>query len=328
MSVFVAAAVALLGSVFFALGAALQQFEAVSAPDAGLTRSLVLLLRRPRWLIGGAAIAFGGALHIVALSLGPLTVVQPMGVASMLFALPIATALRGRTIARGELAAALAVSAGLVGLVLLVPEPAGAPAPRLSDAGAAGLLLGAAAVALVCRLASATAAPALRSGLMAAGAGILYGATASLIRVTVAEGFDRPWLLLAVLPPALAALAMLQGAYATGHFPVAYASVQMADPLTAVACGALLLGEPLPRDGAAAVLAVAAAAVAAAGIAVLARSSPLLPNDHPPARRDRRSCPRTCADHPLPSSSQESSWSPPCPAPPTPGPPTARRAGY
>ncbi len=275
MSVFVAAAIALLGSVFFALGAALQQFEAVSASEAGLVRSLVLLLRRPRWLIGGAAIAFGGALHIVALSLGPLTVVQPMGVASMLFALPIAAGLHARTITRGELAAAGAVSAGLLGLVLLVPEPAGAP--RLSDAGAAGLLLGAAAVALVCRLVSATAAPVLRSGLMAAGAGVLYGATATLIRVTVAEGFARPWLLLAVAPPALAALAMLQGAYAAGHFPVAFASVQMADPLTAVACGALLLGEPLPQGGTAAVLAVAAAAVAAAGTAFLARSSPLVP---------------------------------------------------
>jgi len=279
MSTLGAAAIALLGAVFFALGAALQQFEAVTEPHAGLTRRLVLLLRRPRWLAGGVLITAGGGLHVLALGLGPLTVVQPMGVASMLFALPIAAALHGRRVDRKELAAAGAVSAGLLGLVLLVPEPSGPP--HLGDAAAAGLLLAAIAVALGCRLAATAAGPAVRSGLMAAGAGVLYGATATLTRVAVAEGFARPWLLLVVLPPALAALALLQGAYAAGRFPVAFASVQLTDPLTAVACGALLLGEPLPAGGATAFAALAAGAVAAAGVVVLARSNPLTPADRP-----------------------------------------------
>lgn len=279
MSTLGAAAIALLGAVFFALGAALQQFEAVAEPRAGLTRRLVLLLRRPRWLAGGVLIIAGGGLHVLALGLGPLTVVQPMGVASMLFALPIAAALHGRRVDRRELTAAGAVSAGLLGLVLLVPEPT-AP-PRLGDAAAAGLLLAAIAVALGCRLAAAAAGPAVRSGLMAAGAGVLYGATATLVRVAVNEGFARPWLLLVVLPPALAALALLQGAYAAGRFPVAFASVQLTDPLTAVACGALLLGEPLPAGGTTAFAALAAGAVAAAGVVVLARSNPLTPADRP-----------------------------------------------
>ena len=279
MSTFGAAALALLGAVFFALGAALQQFEAVAAAHAGLTRRLVLLLRRPRWLAGAASITFGGALHVVALGLGPLTVVQPMGVASMLFALPIAAALHGRTAGRGELAAAGTVSAGLIGLVLLVPEPAGAP--HLGDAEAAGLLLAAAAAALLCRLASAGLAPAPRAGLLAAGAGVLYGATATLIRVTVAEGFARPWLPLLVLPGALAALALLQGAYATGRFPVAFASVQTSDPLAAVSFGVVLLGEPLPGGGVTGALAAAAAVTAIAGTVLLARSSPLAPERGP-----------------------------------------------
>jgi len=279
MSTLGAAVIAQLGAVFFALGAALQQFEAVAEPEAGLTRRLILLLRRPRWLAGGAAITAGGGLHVLALGLGPLTVVQPMGVASMLFALPIAAALHGRAVTRGELAAAGAVSAGLIGLVLLVPEPAGPP--RLGDAAAAGLPLVAAAVAVLFLGAAALTGPAARSGLLAAGAGVLYGAAATLVRVAVAEGFARPWLLLVVLPPALAALALLQGAYAAGRFPVAFASVQLADPITAVACGALLLGEPLPAGGATAVVALAAGAVAAAGVVVLARSNPLTPADRP-----------------------------------------------
>jgi hypothetical protein len=87
-----AAAIALIGSLFFALGAAVQQFEAFGTAKPGL----LALLRKPRWLFGGLSILLGGGLHIVALGLGPLTVVQPMGVASLLFALPIAATLHGR----------------------------------------------------------------------------------------------------------------------------------------------------------------------------------------------------------------------------------------
>ncbi len=78
------AAVALVGSLFFALGAALQQHVAATANEP----RLLVLLRRPRWVLGGAVIAAGGLLHVYALSIGPLTIVQPMGVASLLFALP------------------------------------------------------------------------------------------------------------------------------------------------------------------------------------------------------------------------------------------------
>jgi len=134
-----AAVIALVGSLFFALGAALQQFEAVGTAKPGL----LVLLRRPRWLLGGASILAGGGLHIVALGLGPLTIVQPMGVASLLFALPLAAALHNRKPSRKELAAAVVVAVGLVGLVLLVPESDGptylSPTGVLTLLGVAGV---------------------------------------------------------------------------------------------------------------------------------------------------------------------------------------------
>ncbi|MFD0885881.1 hypothetical protein ACFQ08_15130, partial [Streptosporangium algeriense] len=78
-----AVGLALLGSLFFALGAALQQHEAAGAERPAIGR----LFRRPRWLLGGLSIAVGTGLHVLALRYGPLTLVQPMGVASLLFAL-------------------------------------------------------------------------------------------------------------------------------------------------------------------------------------------------------------------------------------------------
>jgi drug/metabolite transporter (DMT)-like permease len=259
-----AAVIALIGSLFFALGAALQQFEAAGTDKPGLPA----LLRRPRWLIGGASILAGGGLHIVALGLGPLTVVQPMGVASLLFALPIAATLHGRRPARRELGAAAVVAAGLIGLVLLVPESHGptvlAPAGVLTLLGVSGI------AAVLLWAGSKAASPAGRAALLASGAGVLYGATATLVRVLV-DGDWNWWYLLALPVPALLALMMLQRAYSVGHFGVSFAALQIADPLTAVAFGALLLGEPLPTG----VLPFAAAALTAAGTVALARTSPL-----------------------------------------------------
>ncbi|GAA4509805.1 MULTISPECIES: DMT family transporter [Nonomuraea] len=259
-----AAVIALIGSLFFALGAALQQFEAVGTDKPGM----LTLLRRPRWLLGGAAILAGGGLHIVALGLGPLTVVQPMGVASLLFALPIAATLHGRRPSTSELGAAAVVAAGLVGLVLLVPE---SDVPVRLEPRELFTLLGVSGAAAVLLWAGArAAAPAWRAALLATASGVLYGATATLVRVLVDGGWN--WAYLLALPvPALLALVMLQRAYSVGHFGVSFAALQIADPLTAVAFGALLLGEPLPTG----LAPVAAAALAAAGTVALARTTPL-----------------------------------------------------
>ncbi|MEO3862733.1 DMT family transporter [Acrocarpospora sp. B8E8] len=261
-----AAAVALIGSLFFALGAALQQFEAASRGEF----SLRVLLRRPRWLLGGASITVGAGLHIFALSLGPLTVVQPMGVASLLFALPIAAGLHGRRPARAELAAACAVSIGLIALVLMVP--AATEPPHLTGADGLAMLTGATLAALLCWGVAPRVSPAPRTALLAIAAGVMYGATATLMRVLVEGTSWDVWLIAAIPLPALAALMLLQRAYAIGHFAVAFAALQVTDPLTAVTFGALLLGEPLPANGLAA---TAAALVAAAGTVALARTTPL-----------------------------------------------------
>ncbi|GAA0409861.1 hypothetical protein GCM10009530_72870 [Microbispora corallina] len=259
-----AAGLALLGSLFFATGAALQQYEAARSPGAGLGA----LLRRPRWLLAAASMTAGGALHIGALRVGPLTVVQPMGVAALLFALPIAAALHGRRVARAEIAAAGMVAAGLAGIVLLVP--AAVPSPALDGAEAGVMLAAAALTALACRAPAARAADPGPAALLAVAAGVLYGSAATLVRVLAEAPGLNLWLLAVVPFPAVAALALLQRAYACGHFGVAFASVQLADPLTAVACGALLLGEPLPASPA---VATAAGLLAAAGTVALARTA-------------------------------------------------------
>jgi drug/metabolite transporter (DMT)-like permease len=90
----------LAGTVFAALGAAccfaiaavLQQLAARTVPreDSMRIKLLVHLVRRPLWLIGVAAMLVGYGLQALALSLGPVALVQPIVVTELAFAIPMA----------------------------------------------------------------------------------------------------------------------------------------------------------------------------------------------------------------------------------------------
>jgi hypothetical protein len=110
----------------------------------------------------------------------------------------------------------------------------------------------------------------------------MFGATSTLARVLGDAAGRDPWALLhwftgAAVLLAIVALTLLQAAYAGGQFAVPFAVVQIADPVTAFAAGALLLGEPLPASAPGA---AAAAALIVAGTVALARTTP------PPAPPD------------------------------------------
>lgn len=107
--------IALAGALGYALGAAMQQFEVV-AEGASLS-----LVRRPRWWVGGIISFSGACLHAVALSFAPLVAVQPISVATLVFAVPLAAFMYGRRPYRAEILGSIAVAVGLLWLMLLVP---------------------------------------------------------------------------------------------------------------------------------------------------------------------------------------------------------------
>jgi len=82
---------AVLSAVSFALATVSQHRAARTAhPSTGLGLGLLRrLARRPLWLLGLVSGAVGLALHGLALSRGQLTVVQPVLVSGLLFALPL-----------------------------------------------------------------------------------------------------------------------------------------------------------------------------------------------------------------------------------------------
>ncbi|MGN9838883.1 DMT family transporter [Nonomuraea sp. H19] len=263
--------IALAGALGYALGAALQQYEAVAE---GASFKLV---RRPRWWIGGAIGFTGASLHAVALSFAPLVAVQPISVATLVFAVPLAAFMYGRKPYKAEIFGSIAVAVGLLWLMLLVP-PHNVP-PRLGDGAALGFLAVIGAIVLVTQVFAGRLHGPGRALLLSVGAGVVTASVSTFVRV-VGGGMQGDWgrllhwFTLAVPVLLVCAVVLLQRSYAVGYFGIAYAGVQVIDPITSVLAGALLLGEPLPTSSSTAIPALLASALTIGGTITLGRLAP------------------------------------------------------
>lgn len=277
-SAVLAAVVALAGAACYAVGAALQQHQASSIrASAGLDPGLLVrLVQRPRWLAGIAANAVGVGLHVFALSLAPLALVQPIGVMAVVFAVPAGALLRRRRPSGVELVGAGLVSAalGLLVSTLRAQEHVAALAP-VEVLPLAAIVVG---VLALTALAVRRTRGAARTVVLSSATGIAFGITSALLRPTlhgiavggasVAVGAG----LLAVVAVAATGLLLEQSSFQAGRLGLAVAVVTVVDPLVAVAAGAGFLHQPV-HFTAPWVTAVAALAIVA-GVAVLARRLP------------------------------------------------------
>ncbi|GIH69797.1 hypothetical protein Mth01_20500 [Sphaerimonospora thailandensis] len=283
--------IALVGALGYALGAAIQQFEAVR-DGATLT-----LMKRPRWWIGGCIGFAGACLHAVALSMAPLVAVQPVSVTTLVFAVPFAALLHGRRPRRPEIIGSVAVAAGLLGLMLLVP--AHDTTPVLSDGSALGLIGCVGLVVAVTFLVARCLRGPLKALFMAIGAGSVTATVSTFVRV-VGGGLNGDlsrllhWFTLVIPALLVFAVVLLQKSYAVGYFGIAYAGVQVIDPITSVAAGAVLLGESLPTGAGNVIPALLAAGVLIGGTITLGRLTP----DH------TRAAPSPTDEPPVPVGSQ------------------------
>jgi len=288
---------ALAGACCYALAGALQHQEAAKIPAAGVIdpRLLLELARRPRWLAGIGATGAGAGLHLFALSEAPLTIVQPVGVTALVFAVPIAAALGPHRIRWQELAAALVMLVGLVALLSVFPAGAGArPGPGgvgalLGFAGASGAALAVLATVLAGRA---------RTVVLAAAAGAAFGATSALARVlllVLREPSSSLVLLAGTGFVLLAGLGLLltQSAYRSGSFALVLAVVTIVDPLVAATAGVALFREPAPGGAGPILLAAIGVGLAIVGVTWLA-SSPA----HAPARAGTPAATGTTATRP------------------------------
>jgi drug/metabolite transporter (DMT)-like permease len=269
---------ALLGAFCFGLAAALQQREALRAADLRIAdpRLLWRLAHRPLWVAGIVADGLSAVLQVLALSFGPVTLVQPLGVTGLLFAMPIAAVLRRQRIRARDLTAAVVVLAALSVLLSVLPTAGSAEVGTSSDL--AWLLIAALAFDTVAVAVAALTPPRISSLTLAAGAGASFGIVAVLIRALL-EMLGQPHDAASVVVSAVGigllapvGFLLLQNAYRSGHFSGSLSTAVVIDPIAAVLGGAWVLNEPLPALPWQIVTSVACAGLVIAGITVLVRS--------------------------------------------------------
>ena len=266
----------LASALLFALGSVLQQRAGVSAPSAGAHAGLVLrMARRPVWLAGIAADGLGFVAQAAALGIGRLAVVQPLLLASVVFALPLGVRLSGQRVGRSDIAAAALVVVALVGFLIVASPTGGRHEAPLRDWLLVAVVVAAACVPLVL-LGRHGAAP-RRAALLGTAAGILFAVSAALTKAVVDELHAGPvhllasWELYALAGVGYVSMTVNQLALNTGALAATVATSTAADPIVSVALGLVLFHESLHLTGARALATALAVVLAVAGMVLLAR---------------------------------------------------------
>lgn len=284
---------ALGASFLYALGSVLQQKGGMQEPsDSTLNANFMArLAQRPVWLLG-AVIEFAGfGMQAAALGLGRLVVVQPIQVASVVFALPLGARLTGQRAGRREILGAALVTGGLV-VFLAVINPSGgnSDAPVRNWLIAGGIAGG---ISLVLFVISLRSRPSLRAALLGSAAGILFGFAAALTKSTVdlidngVEAVVLDWHVYALVAVGLIAFWLTQIALQSG-LEISIATTATFDPIASLLLGTLLLDEQLHDSTAGAIASLAALGVALSGLFVLLLAQRRAANPSPPPASRRR----------------------------------------
>lgn len=258
----------LVSAVAYAGGAIVQEQVASSSPDAQYAP-----LRRPAWWAAVSLNGLGGLLHVVALALGPLSLVQPLGALTIVFALPMAALFVGRRAGATAWRGALMATVGLAGLLSLVGASDAQSLGTAQRVGAA-LVTGGAIVALMIAGRAAHRHPAVRSILLATASGIAFGMS-SVFTKTVAVDWnggvsagDLPSLaVIGVL--ATAGMVLSQASYRGAGLAAPLATLTVVNPVVAAVVGITMFGETFRYGTTGTVLALSCGVVAAGGLIML-----------------------------------------------------------
>ncbi|MFD5059760.1 DMT family transporter [Streptomyces sp. NPDC058394] len=257
----------LISAVAYAAGAIVQERVAT----AGDGRSFAPLRNRV-WWVAVALNGVGAVLHVVALAYGPLSLVQPLGALTIVFALPMAALFARRRARATAWRGAIMATVGLAGLLALTGNKESHTLGGPEQLMLATVTFG--GVALLVLVAKGMRPPVVRSVVLAGAAGVAFG-IASVFTKTVAMqwasgsvGAGLPSLVV-IAALASAGLLLSQSAYRGAGLTAPLATVTVVNPVIASAVGITLFGEQFQHGTAGALLALACGVVAAGGLIML-----------------------------------------------------------
>ncbi|MGB3770566.1 MAG: DMT family transporter [Rhodococcus sp. (in: high G+C Gram-positive bacteria)] len=280
----------LVAALLFACAAVAQQRAASAVRDG---RSLVSgLVTSPRWWAGVIGDLGGYLVQVAALVVGSVTVVQPLLVSMLLFALPLAAKYSGLRMRRATWLSAVGLTGALIVFVVVGdPTEGNADAPLSMWALP---LAGVVTVALLATLAGLMVPSAGRSALLLGiGGGTLFGVAVAFTKYVSDLVESDPiasltaWQTYALVASGVAGFYLQQRAFQAGPLAASLPAVTICEPLSAVFLGIVVLDERLRTDGPRAAIVVAAVAVMIATTVVLSREQGRV-DDMPLARDDLR----------------------------------------
>ena len=247
--------IALLGAVFLSIGAQLQH-RGVSKVDgthgvgakSGLSAGqLMLLIRRPSWVLGTLLLTLAIVIQLISLGFAPLIVVQPLGVVAMVLTNVINSRVNGIAAdarVRGSIALAVLGIAIFVGFSAIY-----AFEQAFSDAQLLFIMWLLAAVIIVVVASFVIFRQRLRAMFYIVAAGTLYGFVVTITKVLInrwqSNQIDAFMILclVGILVAALLGGYFVQTTYSVGSPDLVIAGLTVIDPLIAVAIAITVLGE-------------------------------------------------------------------------------------
>lgn len=277
----------LIGSFCFALSAHFQHRVVDSQLDGNAhkkrmtLRALQRAIRQPRWVAGLILLGASFVLQLVAISMAPVSVVQPLGLLAFPWSVLLAAyATKTPVPPRTQLAVVVTVLATLA--FTLVTSVYASAAPNLVIGRVVIGALVVYGVALLFGTLGARGSFGWRCLFWSSGGALFYGLEAALVKslIEYIPGNDWPFapaiwaIVVALILGAVTAGWLIQQGYATGPAELVVGSMTVTSPVVAVVFGILVLGEGALITRGPVALMVGLGLVAVGGVVALTRFHP------------------------------------------------------
>ena len=276
-------------TVLFALMAALsnaihlmtQHAASRDIPEKGKGLRLVaFLFSHPLWLLGWVAAAAGFGFQAIALHNGALSIVQPLLVTELVFALILRRFWVHQNIVHAAWVSAVMV-VGALAVFLTAANPSGGhPVPNKAEWASALLTFGGIVAGLTI-LATKNAAPVRRAALYAAAASITWALMATFIKAATQTltdqgviGMLEHWPVYALVASGVVGSVLQQAALQTGPLSVSQPVLIVVDPAVAIVLSLWLFDDKFTDSPVQIALAVVSFLVMTIGVVALSRTSP------------------------------------------------------
>lgn len=297
MNIPLAIGLQVLSSFLFASGATLQHLGVKSTFEPGATASsnkltmmgLLKLFLIPKWLLGLGCVLLGALLHLWALTMAPVAVVQPVGILAVPWSVLLASRIHGHEIPMRVWRAVGVTVLGVVGFTIF----SSVFARGEKQFGFMPVTWSFIAVCVICAVlsffAARKAAPWAKAMLWSSVGAIFYGLASGMMKAAMNmvqsghfELFHPTTLIVIGYMIACYVLGvwMIQQGYASGPAEITVGTMTTVDPFVAVLFGLFILGEGSGMGLLPSVGMILSGALAVYGVVLLSK-------DHPDAVEER-----------------------------------------